>query len=386
MLIVERHYITGTEEIVRLCKTSKELYNRCTFLMRQAWFGGHPLPDINQLVQETQSEECFKNLHNTKTAKQTVRKVLTDWSNFKKARKAYEKDPSKFVRQPKPPYYKDKLAQVIFYNETVKKKPLKFGIVMPTNDLFSVNSSRNFKQVVVTPKTFGFMVEIQYERPNEKQKVSKDKIACIDLGVNNLCTITLGQLGKPILVNGRILKAHNQLYNKRPSQKASRKRYFRIENYFHHASKFIVQTCLKHGIGRLIIGKNDGWKREVKMRQPQKQNFQYIPFYNLLQKIRYKAEAVGIEVAFTEEAYTSQSSFLDRDPLPAYEKGVSHKFSGDRKHRGLYISSDKYALNADVNGSLNIGRKVVPEFSLRIGDRSLAARPVRIDPTKVRCV
>ena len=386
MLVVERHYITGTEEIIRLCKTSKELYNRCTFLMRQAWFGGHPLPDISRLVQETQGEECFKNLHNTKTAKQTIRKVLTDWSNFKKARKAYEKDPSKFVRQPKPPYYKDKLAQVIFYNETVKKKPLKSGIVMPTNDLFSVNSSRAFKQVVVTPKTFGFMVEIQYERPNEKKKVSKDKIAAVDIGVNHLCTITSDQLGHSILVNGRILKAHNQLYNKRPSQKASRKRYFRIENYFHHASKFIVQTCLKHGIGRLIIGKNDGWKQEVKMRKPQKQTFQYIPFYNLLQKVRYKAEAVGIEVVFTEEAYTSQSSFLDRDPLPAYEKGVKHEFSGDRKHRGLYVSKEGFALNADVNGSLNIGRKVVPEFSLGIGDRSLAARPVRIDPTKVRCV
>jgi putative transposase len=89
---------------------------------------------------------------------------------------------------------------------------------------------------------------------------------------------------------------------------------------------------------------------------------------------------------FTEEAYTSQSSFLDCDPLSAYEKGVKHEFSGNRKHRGLYISSDKYALNADVNGSLNIGRKVVPEFSLGIGDRSLAARPVRIDPTKIRCV
>jgi hypothetical protein len=108
MFVVERHYITETEEIVKLCKTSKELYNRCTFLMRQAWFDGNSLPDINRLVQETQGEKCFKQLHNTKTAKQTIRKVLTDWSNFKKARKAYKKDPSKFVRQPKPPLLQGK--------------------------------------------------------------------------------------------------------------------------------------------------------------------------------------------------------------------------------------------------------------------------------------
>jgi IS605 OrfB family transposase len=40
------------------------------------------------------------------------------------------------------------------------------------------------------------------------------------------------------------------------------------------------------------------------MRRKNKQNFQYIPFWNLLQKVKYKAEAVGIEVVFTEEAYT----------------------------------------------------------------------------------
>jgi len=70
-----------------------------------------------------------------------------------------------------------------------------------------------------------------------------------------------------------------------------------------------------------------------------------------------------------------------KHPLPAYEKGVAYTFSGKRKHRGLYISKDGFAVNADVNGSLNIGRKVIPEF-LGIGDRSLAARPVVINPLK----
>jgi hypothetical protein len=85
MLLVERHYTKGTPEIVRLCRLSKELYNRANFLMRQAWFSQQhlkfkTLPDINVLIQETKDLECFKQLHNTKTAKQTIRKVLTDWS------------------------------------------------------------------------------------------------------------------------------------------------------------------------------------------------------------------------------------------------------------------------------------------------------------------
>ena len=66
------------------------------------------------------------------------------------------------------------------------------------------------------------------------------------------------------------------------------------------------------------------------------QNFQYIPFWRLLEKIKYKAVLAGLEVVFTEEAYTSQASFLDRDPLPKHERGVSHEFSGRRVKRGLY--------------------------------------------------
>ena len=100
----------------------------------------------------------------------------------------------------------------------------------------------------------------------------------------------------------------------------------------------------------------------------------------LLEKIKYKAAAEGIDVVFTEESYTSKSSFFDRDPLPAYGD-VEPEFSGKRKYRGLYVASG-FAVNADVNGSLNIGRKVIPEF-LGIGDRSLAARPVVINPLKV---
>jgi hypothetical protein len=114
MLQVERHHHKGNDQIVALCKTSKELYNKCNFLMRQAWFGGTALPNINDLVAAMHDEDCFKSLHNTKTAKQTIRKVLTDWSNYKKSLKAWKVDPTAF-KKPKPPYYKKELAQVIFY-------------------------------------------------------------------------------------------------------------------------------------------------------------------------------------------------------------------------------------------------------------------------------
>ena len=385
MLLVERHYTKGSPEIVRLCRTSKELYNRCNFFMRQAWFSHKfPLPDINILIHETQNLDCFKQLHNTKTAKQTIRKCLTDWSNFRKALTAYNKNPSRFVRKPKAPNYKEEMAQVVFYNETIKGgqsgKPLK--TLTATNDCFSVPFRAGYKQVVITPKAFGFVIEVQYEAEKQKTKtkVNKGKTCCIDIGLNTLAAITYDQ-NCPILVNGRIVKSINQWYNKRPCKSRLRKRYFRLENYFHHVSKFIVDLCVREGVGCIIVGKNDGWKDGINLGKKTNQAFCFVPTYLLLEKIKYKAAIKGIEVIFTEESYTSKASFFDHDPLPVYGDENIPEFSGKRKYRGLYVANG-FAVNADVNGSLNIGRKVIPEFC-GIGDRSLAARPVVINPLKV---
>lgn len=247
--------------------------------------------------------------------------------------------------------------------------------------LFTIKSDKEYKQVIITPKIFGFVIEVQYEQPIEKKKKQKGT-ACIDIGVNNLCAITSDQ-HLPILINGRIVKSINQYYNKYPTKNNLKKRYWRIENYFHHVSKFIIQNCIDNNIGKIIIGKNNGLKQNQNHGKKNNQNFQYIPFNTLLQKIQYKALMNNIEVIYTEESYTSKSSFLDNDPLPIYEKGVSHTFSGTRMTRGRYRSKDGTIINADVNGSANIGRKVIQDkdFILQLS-RSLGARPVRVNPLK----
>ena len=216
MIVVERHHIKATPELLRLSSLSKELYNKCNFIMRKAWFEKERLPDISMLIKSTQHLDCFKNLRNTKTAKQTIRQVLTDWSNYRKALNAYGRDKSKFLGHPRPPYYKKKLAQVIFYNETIKGGQSGKSLVFltPTNGCFSVKSDKPFKQVVATPKTFGFMVEVKYELPQQpKPKTKKDNFCCIDIGLNNLATITSDK-HSPILINGRIVKSFNRYYNK----------------------------------------------------------------------------------------------------------------------------------------------------------------------------
>lgn len=72
--------------------------------------------------------------------------------------------------------------------------------------------------------------------------------------------------------------------------------------------------------------------------------------------LSYKAHHVGIRVIIIEESYTSKCSFLDREPVGKHEQ-----YLGKRVKRGLFRASDGRDINADVNGSLNIVRKVAPK-------------------------
>ena len=71
--------------------------------------------------------------------------------------------------------------------------------------------------------------------------------------------------------------------------------------------------------------------------------------------ITYKCEKMGINVIVSNESYTSKCSFLDNEEIKKHDN-----YLGKRVYRGLFKSSKGYMINADVNGSLNILRKVIP--------------------------
>ena len=84
-----------------------------------------------------------------------------------------------------------------------------------------------------------------------------------------------------------------------------------------------------------------------------------------------------------EESYTSKASYLDNDHIPVYgENDGDAVFSGKRKpyeykgfrkkdgFRGLYTSKDGAVINSDLNGSANIGRKVLAELFIGVVDFS----------------
>lgn len=246
--------------------------------------------------------------------------------------------------------------------------------------------------VTVTQNPNGnYLILVGYKVPDVKP-IKSNNYASIDIGVNNLATVTFTN-SNPIIVNGRPLKSINQFYNKViarlqirqdsyinsvenvSKEKAKRipkrtnrmnrvtqTRNNKIEDYMHKSSRCIVNQLVSKNISKLIIGYNKGWKQGTNVGDKNNQNFVQIPFLKFVRMLEYKCAYAGIQVILREESYTSKSSFIDKDYIPTYGKDDEcFNSSGKRIRRGLYQTRNKIILNADVNGSLNILRKYLKE-------------------------
>src|SRR5215831_15368281 len=126
----------------------------------------------------------------------------------------------------------------------------------------------------------------------------------------------------------------------------------RVSQYLHTASRRIIELLVAEGIGTLIIGKNPLWKQGVELGHKHNQEFVQIPHARFIDLLTYKAALVGIRVILTEESYTSQASFLDRDPLPTYDphRQEAPRFSGKRQGRWYRAREDRL-IHSDINGA-----------------------------------
>lgn len=228
----------------------------------------------------------------------------------------------------------------------------------------------SLKEVRIVPRTHHYVIEVVYQ-VKEKTHCDNGKYAAIDLGLNNLATVTFNDGSKPIIVNGRPIKSINQYYNKKKAQYQSRlkgnkrtskrictltnKRNNKVTDYLHKASRLLVNQLVSKGITTLVIGKNPNMKQDINIGKVNNQNFVQLPIMRFADLMKYKCELEGIKVLFNEESYTSKCSFLDGEPICKHEK-----YMGKRVKRGLFVSKNGIKINADVNGAYNIMIKAIP--------------------------
>ncbi|NEQ72642.1 MAG: IS200/IS605 family element transposase accessory protein TnpB [Okeania sp. SIO2C9] len=404
MKLVERHVISKSHdlwsEIDHKAFLSKNLFNLANYHYRQYFFSEQKKLNFNQLYHKVSKSSDYQALP-TKVSKQIIRRLDQSWTSYFSALREWKKQPNKFLGKPKIPQYKHKTKgrNILPYpEESIYKKALKKGIChLSMSEIKIPTSQTEIIEARIVPKSSCYIIEIVYEKPEE---ITENKqVAGVDLGVNNLIAVTTNQTGTaPLLIKGRPLKAINTFYNKQRSclqsqlktnhnqshshrlKKITHKRNCRVENYLHTASKRVIDWCVNHEIGQFIIGHNQTWKQEIKLGKKNNQQFVNIPHYRLIEMLTYKAQLIGIKVIITEESYTSQSSFLDGDYLPKYGD-KKPKFSGKRVARGLYKTRGNKLLNADVNGSFNIIKKVIPDVFDQ-GIKGLPFNPVVVDPLR----
>jgi IS605 OrfB family transposase len=405
MKLVERHIITKNHslwsEIDHKAFLSKNLFNLANYHYRQHFFQNHQKINFNQLYHQLSQTQDYKALP-TKVSKQIIRRLDSAWTSYFQALKSWQKNPDKFLGQPKIPGYKHKIQgrNILPYShESISKKALKKGICQLSLSQIQIpTSQKKIIETRIVPKSSCYVIEIVYEKAEET--TNNEQIAGIDLGVNNLMAVTTNQTGvRPLLIKGRPLKAINTFYNKKRSRLQSalkikhnqttsqrlnhltHKRNCRLENYLHTASKKVIDWCTEHQIGILVIGHNPTWKQEINLGKRNNQQFVNIPHYRLIEMLTYKAKLKGIQVVITEESYTSKASAVDGDALPKYgeKKPV---FQGRRIARGLYKTAKGRLLNADVNGSFNIIRKVIPDVLDQV-IKGLPFNPVVLDPLRM---
>ena len=374
MILSERHIIKKSNslysELDNLCFLSKNIYNSSLYAIRQYYFEKKKYISLvslnNNFVRDKQVDYYALPC---KVSQQTIKMVDNNMKSFFNALKAKNSKP----RLPK--YLdKEKGRYVVTYtNQAISKKELKNGFIALSKTNVKIKTRvRNVKQVRIVPQNNHIVVEVLYEvKCKEKKDVNK-KCCGIDLGLNNLMTCAF-QDESPVIFNGRPLKSINWRYNKRRSslqsklqngRKTSRmignitlKRNNRVSDYLHKVTSLFINYAVSKGISHVVVGYNKEWKQGINIGVVNNQNFVQIPYYKLLNMLTYKCEMHGISLSVTEESYTSKCSFLDDELLCKHED-----YCGKRIHRGLFRSSNGKLINADVNGALNILKKVVGKY------------------------
>ena len=387
---VERHWIKEGHPLYPICDDltfkAKNLYNAGLYQIRQSIFERNkcqeeekpPVLSWIELVSQFRKEKQDDMLALPSKVSANILKILgSTISSYYQLLKCYhDKSDLSVTSKPQLPRYLHKTEGryvVEFTNQTFSKKrglngelilcPKDFSLVIPTK-------VKTPKSVRIVPKLRAFVIEVIYEVEVSPLKQTGN-YAAIDLGVDNLATITFSNGANPLVVKGTQLKSINQGYNrliakaqsKLPvNQKTSqhihrlwKNRECKLQSELHKVTSFLSLYFDEMAIEKVFVGKNKLWKQGLSLGRKTNQSFTQIPFTTFISQLTYKCQLRGIEVIEQEESYTSKASFVEQDEIPVYEELQSKPtFSGRRISRGLYQSKSGFLLNADVNGSYNI--------------------------------
>ena len=415
-----------------LCRKSKLLYNAALFRVRNIFTGydkehrtenevevfqevallqrSYPNMHVRRVISYTHLEKMMRVTENAdffsglprQTAQQMVKQSVTDFKNWLASLREYKKHPEKYLGKPKMPRYKKSdLTTVIITNQdaVLYRDDIGMSLKLPLQKqrLYFSNLSSDpvLKEVKIKPYYGRFLLCLTLEEPDVAFDPSRSHVCAIDLGTDNFAAIVCDDHSSAIYKGGAVLSKIQWFHKQRAKyvsiitkghekkhavSKRLRDLSFHYANFVkdqcHKISRSIIDFCMEHQCGTLILGVNLLWKQKSNMNKINNQNFVSMPITLLRTMITYKALNAGIRIIEQEESYTSKADLIANDRIPTY--GVDDKdasFSGKRIKRGLYRCSNGMILNADCHAAANIMRKAIPDIWKDTRDYTFLSAP-----------
>ena len=379
---VEKHKIYKSHPVYSklddMSRKANNLYNQCVYFTKHSENLLEDLKNLDKVMKSFPDEyDNYRSFGYVVCAQQILKLFHQNLRSYFASIKDYKKNSMKYMSRPRFPKFRKsgERFQVIFTNQAAKLAGQVINIAPRAfkNQLsitLRTNSVKKLCQVVFAPRNDYFLVYVIYDTEDSTISQMSTRVAAIDVGLKNLATITFSEQDEPILYRSdlvkinkdfnRITSEYTSILKKTQNQDTSKrrkrlsdKRSGLIEDRLHKLSRAVINDLSQRGVSTVVVGKNTGQKINSRLK-----NFVQVPIFRLIEMIKYKAESAGIKFIQVNESYTSGTSFLDNE-LPTKEFYDKSR----RKSRGLFLSNDSKIINADVNASFQIMKKVYEKFT-----------------------
>jgi putative transposase len=366
---------------------SAVLWNVANFERRKAWFNHDKMPSYVAQWRMLKDSEAFKKL-GTGKGQALLQKLNEAWqSYFTLLRMQKEGRLPPHIKKVKPPHYwkerGKRVAKAFFvrsdcWNLNDEMISIARNIKVPyrSGELWV---GKHGRLEVLHDKLSGkwyahFPVTIQ----NETESLHRDASlkASLDLGICNLATLYI-EGKRPLIYSGRAVlsdwvyrtKRIGNLQSKLPRKQHTsrnillqfRRRQRRLKHAVNAMCRDILEVLDTEGIGELFVGDLNGIRFDNDKGSHFNQRLHNFWVFRQVSKRLFElGEEYGIKVSKPSEVDTSKTCCLC---------GLVHAKTvrSGRAYRGLTICPTFHvSINADVNGSVNIGKVAVNRFPLSV--------------------
>ncbi|EMA58707.1 RNA-guided endonuclease InsQ/TnpB family protein [Halorubrum lipolyticum] len=383
-----------SDELDQCGFSASKLWNVARYYSQGRWDEDGEIPDDGELKSELKEHERYSDLH-SQSSQRVLEELAESFTSWYKARQRGDEDAN-------PPGYRKHGDEHPRSTVTWKQKGIKhdskhnrlrlskgFNLKNHRSDFILAEyetrpdvTVENIQQVraVWNGDRWELHIVCKVEIPVED--APGDNTAGIDVGIKNYLAIAYDD-GDAELYPGNVLKQDKHYFTRdeydtegengpsRGALRARQKLSRRKDHFLHSLAKHIVERCIDHEVGRIAIGElseiredeNGDSRNWGKQGNKKLHGWEFDRFTMLLE---YKAEEHGIVVDRKSERDTSKTCSC-----------CGRKRDANRVERGLYVCESCGAtMNADVNGAVNIRRKITQNPPTEDMSNGRLARPV----------